>query len=69
MRVESPLADIDFVIGGMRREGDELVFSSGDESSLNAVVRMTPKDAASMLGAFFRSPSAIGFALSLPFSI
>jgi len=67
MRVESPLADINFVIGDMRRDGDELVFSSSGESSLEAVVRMTPKDAAKMLGAFFKSPSAIGYALSLPF--
>lgn len=67
MRVESPLADIDFVIGGMRREGDKLVFTSAKESSLEAVVRMSAKDAGKLIGAFFSSPSAIGFALSLPF--
>ena len=67
MRVKSPLADIDFVIGDMRREGGELVISSGDESSLEATVRMSPKDAAGMIAAFLKSPSAIGFALSLPF--
>ena len=51
----------------MRRHGDELIFEGDGSSSLEATVRMSPKDAAKMLGAFFRSPSAIGYALSLPF--
>lgn len=67
MRVKSPLADIDFVIGDMRREGDRLVFTSGAESSLEARVEMTPSDAWKLVKAFLTSPSAIGFALSLPF--
>ena len=67
MRVKSPLADIDFVIGGMHREGDRLVFTSAAESSLEARVEMTPKDAGKMIKAFLMSPSAIGLALSLPF--
>lgn len=67
MRVESPLADIDFVIGAMRRDGDHLVFDSGEQSSLEATVRMDSGDAWKMAVAFFKSPSAIGFALSLPF--
>ena len=67
MRVKSPLADIDFVIGAMRRDGEHLVFESDAASSLEASVRMDPGDAWQMLKAFFKSPSAIGFALSLPF--
>lgn len=67
MRVKSPLADIDFVIGAMRRDGDHLVFESDAASSLEATVRMDSGDAAKMLKAFFSSPSAIGFALALPY--
>ena len=67
MRVKSPLADIDFVIGAMRRDGHHLVFESDAASSLEATVRMDAGDAASMLKAFFSSPSAIGFAASLPY--
>ena len=67
MRVKSPLADIDFIIGAMRRDGDDLIFESDATSSLEASVRMGPRDAWLMIKAFFKSPSAIGFALSLPF--
>lgn len=67
MRIESPLADIDFTIGSMKRQGNTLVFKSGEPSSLDSTVHMTPADAGTMLRAFFKSPSAIGFALSLPF--
>lgn len=68
MQVKSPLADIDFVIGGMRKEGRNLVFRSDPSSSLEATVRMSPGDAWTMIKAFVKSPSAIGFALLLPFS-
>ncbi|MFN3211718.1 MAG: hypothetical protein ACE37M_01315 [Henriciella sp.] len=68
MQVKSPLADIDFVIGGMRKEGRNLVFKSDPSSSLEATVKMSPGDAWTMIKAFFKSPSAIGFALWLPFS-
>lgn len=67
MRVKSPLADIDFGIGGMKRSGDRLVFTSDESSSLEATVFLDAGDAAKLIGAFFKSPSAIGFALSLPF--
>ncbi len=67
MRVQSPLADIDFVIGGMRRDSDRLVFTSAASSSLEATVYMSAKDAGQLIAAFFKSPSAIGYALSLPF--
>ena len=67
MRVQSPLADIDFAIGGMRRDKDRLVFTSDASSSLEATVYMDAGDAAKLLGAFFKSPSAMLFALSLPY--
>jgi len=68
MQVKSPLADIDFVIGGMRKEGRNLVFKSDPSSSLEATVKMSPGDAWTIIKAFFTSPSAIGFALLLPFA-
>jgi hypothetical protein len=67
MRVQSPLADIDFGIGAVRREDDRLVFVSDATSSLDATVYMDAGDAARLIGAILKSPSAIGFALSLPF--
>lgn len=67
MRVESPLADIDFTIGAMKRQGNTLVIKSGQSSSLDSIVHMSPADAGTMLKAFLKSPSAMGFALSLPF--
>jgi len=68
MQVKSPLADIDFVIGGMRKEGRNLVFKSDPSSSLEATVKMSPGDAWTMIKAFLKSPSAVGFALLLPFA-
>lgn len=67
MYVQSPLADIDFGIGAVRRDGDRLVFVSDASSSLDATVYMDAKDAGSLICALLKSPSAIGFALSLPF--
>jgi hypothetical protein len=67
MRVQSPLADIDFGIGAVRRDGDRLVFVSDETSSLDATVYMDARDAGRLIGALLKSPSAIGFALSLPF--
>ena len=67
MRVESPLADINFTIGSMKRQGNTLVFKSGKNSSLDSTVHMNAEDAGSLIKSFLTSPSAIGFALSLPF--
>lgn len=67
MRVKSPIADIDFVIGEIRRDGDALVINGDPSSTIDAEIRMTPRDAAQMLRAFLFNPAAIGYFLSLPF--
>lgn len=68
MRVKSPIADIDFVIGSIRRDGDALVISGDpDASMIDVEVRMPPADVLHMLRVVFFSPTAIGYFLSLPF--
>ncbi|MCA8895953.1 MAG: hypothetical protein KDA48_11910 [Amphiplicatus sp.] len=67
MRVLSPLAEIDFVIGKVRREGDTLVIRGDPASSLEAEVRMSPRDAAYLFKSFVFNPAVIGYFLSLPF--
>ena len=67
MRVLSPLAEIDFVIGRLTREGDTLVINGDQASSLEAEVRMAPRDAAHLLKSVILNPTAILYFLSLPF--
>ena len=67
MRVRSPLAEIDFVIGEINRDGDALVISGDPKSSIDVEVRMAPKDAAHLLRAVIFNPTAIAYFLSLPF--
>lgn len=67
MRVKSPIAEIDFVIGAIRREGDSLTISGDPKSSLDVEVRMAPRDAAQLLRAVVFNPTAILYFLSLPF--
>jgi hypothetical protein len=67
MRVLSLLAEIDFVIGELVRDGDTLIIKSAPSSSIAAEVRMTPRDAAHMLGSIILNPTAIVYFLSLPF--
>ncbi|MEK7266553.1 MAG: hypothetical protein AAB227_10690 [Pseudomonadota bacterium] len=67
MRVLSPLAEIDFVIGKLVREGDMLIIKGDPKSSLEAEVRLTPRDAAHLLASFVFNPTAIAYFFSLPF--
>ncbi|HNS87013.1 MAG TPA: hypothetical protein PKH09_08920 [Parvularculaceae bacterium] len=69
MRVLSPLAEIDFVIGKLSREGDTLVIRGDPASSIEAEVRMTPRDAAHLFSSIIFNPTAILYFLSLPFLI
>lgn len=67
MRVISPIAEIDFVIGELRRDGDTLVIKGDPSSSIEAEVRMTARDAAQLLASIIFNPTAIWYFLSLPF--
>jgi len=69
MRVLSPLAEIDFVIGKFVRQGDTLIIKGDPSSSIEAEVRMTPRDAAQFLFAVIFNPTAIFYFLSLPFML
>jgi hypothetical protein len=68
MIVKSALADLNVTVGRMKGQAGHLVLESGEDSSLQATVTMTPADVASALAAFLRSPSAWLFMLSLPFA-
>ena len=68
MRVKSDLADLQIELGGIRRDGDELVVESTPESSLDARIRIDASDARGMLGKVLKSGAVWGFLLRLPFS-
>ncbi|MCG8507357.1 MAG: hypothetical protein MI755_22320 [Sphingomonadales bacterium] len=67
MRIESPLADMDFLVGSVVRRGDALVVTSDAASPLEATVLLSDRDAATLFAAVLKSPSALGFVLTLPF--
>jgi hypothetical protein len=66
MRVESRLADVEFKFGPIGREGNSLVLNSAPEQAMATKVFVSPADALSFLGRFFRSPSAWLWLLGLP---
>lgn len=68
MRVVSSLADIDFSIGRIARAGRDLVIESGEGSTIETRVTLTPRDALRSIGMLLSSPSVWLFMLSLPFA-
>lgn len=66
MIVKSALADLDLSVGRMRSVGGRLILESGEGSSLEATVAMTPADVGQTALAFLRAPSAWLFVLRLP---
>ena len=69
MKVVSELADIEFQVGAIARQGDELIIESTPDSTLSARVVISPPDAATTLGRLLCSPSAWGFLLRLPLAL
>ncbi len=69
MRVVSSLADIDFGIGRVFRQGKNLVIESDKNSTLETTVTITPRDALASLGAMVTSPSVWWFIITLPISL
>ena len=69
MKVVSELADIEFQVGVIARQGDELVIESTADSTLAARVFVSPKDARAAIRRLLTSPSAWGFLLSLPLAL
>ena len=69
MKVVSELADIEFQVGPITRQGDELIIESTADSTLAARVFVSPKDARAAIRRLLASPSAWGFLLRLPFTL
>ena len=67
MRVKSDLADLQIELGGIHRDGDELVVESAPESSIDARIRVDAAEARSMLGKVLKSGAVWSFLLRLPF--
>ena len=65
MRVTSPLADIDFQVGEISRQGDSLVVSSGPGSTIDTQIHVSPADARASLGRILLSGAAWAFLLGL----
>ncbi len=66
MKVLSRLAKMDFRVGSIERDGDNIVIKSHPDQAMKAKVTMTPEDVMSMLRASLNWP-IISFALSFPF--
>ena len=69
MKVVSELADIEFQVGAIARQGDELIIESSADSTLATRVIVSPKDARAAIRRLLASPSAWGFLLRLPFTL
>ena len=67
VKVQSPLANMEVVIGRVRRAGNDLVLSSRDDSSMEAVITISAAEAVRTAGAVLSTPSGLGFVLGLPF--
>lgn len=61
MRVVSSLADIDFNVGAIRREGNNLVIESSADSTLETTVTITPRDARQALKRLLGAGAMWGF--------
>ena len=66
MKVLSRLAKMDFTVGSIERDGNNIVIKSHPDQPMKAKVTMTPDDVMSMLKASLNWP-VISFALSFPF--
>ena len=69
MKVVSELADIEFQVGAIARQGDTLIIESTADSTLATRVFVSPKDARAAIRRLLASPSAWGFLLRLPFTL
>ncbi|MGB5078693.1 MAG: hypothetical protein WBO17_14535 [Sphingorhabdus sp.] len=69
MRVVSSLADIDFSIGRITRDGRNLVVESSQGSTIATKVAVTPHDALRSVVALVTSPPFWLFLAALPFNI
>lgn len=66
MRVHSALADMSIGIGGVRREGNDLVLEAAPESSIDATIVISASEVLCTLGKVLSTPSSLLFVLGLP---
>lgn len=66
MKVRSKLADIEFRIGALAREGDTLVITNDPAQPMRSRVYVTAQDVLEFFRQLLRSPSALVFVLALP---
>lgn len=66
MKVHSPIANMDLTIGRMRRVGNSLQLSAGEDSAIPAEVTIQPGEVFQALGRLLTSPSALLFIIGLP---
>jgi len=67
MKVVSKLANVDFHIGRVKREGDGIVIFSDPDKSMPSKVYVSPEDVLRMLKAMFATPSSWLFLLLFPY--
>ena len=56
MKVRSPLADMDVVVGDVRRAGNDLVLTSGPGSSMEAIITVSAREVVATLLKVLTSP-------------
>ena len=66
MKVRSPLADMDVVVGRVRRAGTDLVLTSGPDSSMDATIIVSAREVVATLLKVLTSPSGLLFVIGLP---
>ena len=67
MKVISGLADIDFTVHSIARQGPYLVVRDKEAAGLSTVVYVSTQDIVAGLRALFASPAALRLVLSAPF--
>jgi len=66
VRVISGIADVDFSVHSISREGPHLVVRDREDAGLPTVVYLTPRDVVDAMKALLSNASALGFVLSAP---
>ena len=69
MQVVSELADIEFQVGKITRQGENLIIASTPESTIRAQIVVSPSDAITSLRRILFSLSAWRFVLRLPLAL
>ena len=67
MKVNSPLANIDFGIGEVRRSGNDLVLKSRPGGPMDVEIRVSAGEVLRTIGQILAAPSGLLFVLGLPF--